>query len=68
VRSQRHRSQAANKEEAIARFAELLAGALERRRPRTATKPTRAARERRLETKRRRASVKRGRSRDGDEG
>lgn len=63
LRSQRHRSQAANKQETIERFVQLLAGALERRRPRRETKPSRAAKRRRLEEKRRRAGLKQTRSR-----
>ena len=62
VSAQRHRSQAANREEAITRFAELLREALAedpRRRP---TRPTAAARRRRLQGKRRRSDLKRLRS------
>jgi ribosome-associated protein len=54
-----HRSQARNREAVEARFAALLGDALRpppRRRRRT--KPTRAARERRLEAKRRRSETK----------
>jgi ribosome-associated protein len=52
------RSQAENREDALRRFQALLAGALKERRRRVATRPTRAARERRLEEKRQRSSVK----------
>jgi ribosome-associated protein len=42
-------------------LAERLAHALEVRRPRTATRPTTAAKRRRLESKKRRGDLKRGR-------
>ena len=57
------RSQHRNRELALERLARRLASALEVRRPRTATKPTRASRRRRVEAKRRRADVKRARRR-----
>ncbi|MHB8452478.1 MAG: alternative ribosome rescue aminoacyl-tRNA hydrolase ArfB [Mycobacteriales bacterium] len=58
-----HRSQLANREAALARLAELLREATDPPpRPRRDTRPSRAARERRLATKRRRSEVKRGRS------
>ena len=57
------RSQHRNRELALERLARRLASALEIRRPRTATKPTRAAQRRRVEAKRRRADVKRARRR-----
>jgi len=55
------RSQMRNRELALQRLAERLAHALEVRRPRTATKPTKASRQRRLDAKKRRGDVKRGR-------
>jgi ribosome-associated protein len=57
------RSQLRNRELALERLAGRIAAALETRRPRTPTRPTAAARRRRLEAKRRRAQVKRGRQR-----
>jgi ribosome-associated protein len=57
--AQDERSQARNKELALARLAEQLQEALRVRRARVATKPTAAARERRLESKKRRGQVKR---------
>jgi ribosome-associated protein len=57
------RSQTRNRELALERLRERLASALAVRRPRRATRPTRAARERRLEGKRRRAEIKRERRR-----
>ena len=59
VSAQRHRSQAANREEAIGRFAELLRDALAEDPARRPTRPTRASRKRRLQGKRRRGELKR---------
>jgi ribosome-associated protein len=58
------RSQMRNRELALERLAERLAHALEVRRPRTKTRPTKASKQRRLESKRRRGDVKKGRRRD----
>jgi ribosome-associated protein len=60
------RSQARNRELALERLQGRLAAALAVQRRRRATKPTRASRERRLESKRKRAQLKRGRRRDWD--
>ena len=57
------RSQLRNRELALERLAERLARALEVRRPRRATRPTTASKQRRLEGKRRRADIKRSRRR-----
>ncbi len=62
VTSQRHRTQAANRDAATARLAELVADALEPERERRPTRVPRAARRRRLEAKRRRARLKKERS------
>ena len=59
--SQETRSQLRNREEAVERFQELMSGALRVPKSRRPTRPTRAARERRLEEKRRRGEAKRGR-------
>jgi ribosome-associated protein len=59
VSSERHRERAQNLAAALARLQELLRQALTPRKERKATKPTRASRERRLSTKRRRAGAKR---------
>jgi ribosome-associated protein len=61
--AQDSRSQARNRELALARLRERVVTALRPRRRRRATKPTRAARERRLEQKRRRSELKRARRR-----
>jgi ribosome-associated protein len=54
-----HRTQAHNRREAEARLADLIRRALVAPRPRKATAPTRAARERRLEHKARQRHTKR---------
>src|SRR5215217_965634 len=59
--AQDSRSQLRNRELALARLADRLARALEVRRPRTATRPTRASQRRRLEGKKQRGEIKRGR-------
>lgn len=62
VAAENERSQLMNREAARARMASLLREAVAPPPPpRVATKPTRAGRERRLESKRRRAQVKRNR-------
>jgi ribosome-associated protein len=58
---QTHRSQARNREEARARLVELLEKSLVRKKKRVATRPTRASRERRLQSKSRRSDIKRAR-------
>ncbi len=61
VTSQRHRTQAANRDAATERFAELVAWALSTDPPRKRTRVPRRARRRRLEEKKKRAEVKKGR-------
>ena len=58
----RHRTQERNRDDARTRLAELVRAALHAPKPRVATKPTRASKERRLAGKQRRAKVKRARS------
>ena len=67
VSSQRHRTREANRRATIERFVELLADALEEDEPRVKTKVPKAARKRRLESKRRRSKKKAMRSRPGEE-
>jgi ribosome-associated protein len=62
IRATRHRTQLRNKADARERLAELLASALRREKRRRPTRPTRGARERRLQAKHRRGEIKRGRS------
>lgn len=61
VRSQIHRTQLANKQEVIKRLNEVIAKALEKKKPRIATKISRASKLRRLESKKRKADIKSGR-------
>ena len=68
VSAQRHRTQAANREAALERFAELLREALAEDAERRPTRPTRAARKRRVENKRSRSRVKQLRGRVRDDG
>jgi ribosome-associated protein len=62
VSSQRTRSQDLNREDTVARFAELLRDALREEKKRVKTKATRASREERLQKKRLRTRVKQARS------
>ncbi|MCP4201576.1 MAG: aminoacyl-tRNA hydrolase [bacterium] len=61
VVSQKHRTQGANREAARARLSELLAEALEPERRRRRTRTPERARRKRLEEKKRRGDLKRGR-------
>jgi ribosome-associated protein len=63
IEAHRHRSQEDNRRDAIARLEELVARARQVPKPRRKTRPSRAAKARRLEGKRLRKSVKRLRSR-----
>jgi len=67
VSSQRHRTREANRRATIERFVELLADSLEEQEPRVQTRVPKAARKRRLESKRRRSQKKAMRSRPHDE-
>lgn len=68
ISAQRFRTQEANKHDAHERLVEMIREALIEPKVRRATKPTRASKERRLQTKQQRSSIKtmRGRVR-GDE-
>ena len=63
--ARRYRTREANRRDARMRLAVLVARALQAPRPRHATHPTRAARERRLQDKAHRGAVKRQRGRPG---
>jgi ribosome-associated protein len=58
INAQRHRTQERNRQDARERLVELIRRAAVRPIPRRATKPTAGARERRLESKKRRAAIK----------
>ncbi len=62
------RTQEGNRREAEERLADLIGRALTAPKPRKATRPTRAARERRLQAKTHRRNTKRLRSKHGFEG
>lgn len=61
ITARRHRTQEANREEAQARLADLIARAHVRDAKRIKTRPSRAAKTKRLEAKKQRGSVKQGR-------
>ncbi|MBB1286251.1 aminoacyl-tRNA hydrolase [Flavisolibacter sp. BT320] len=61
VKAQIHRTQLANKEEAIRKIHELVQQALHRKKARIATRVPKAVREKRVESKKRNAEVKQGR-------
>lgn len=62
VTSQKHRTQAENREAAVERFAELLREGLHEEAPRKATKVPKAAKRRRIEAKRQRGQKKKERT------
>lgn len=59
ITARRHRTQAANRKEALARLVELIGRATHAPRPRKATRPSAAERARRRDAKSQRAGVKR---------
>jgi ribosome-associated protein len=61
------RSQARNRQLALERLAARIDAALRVETPRRATRPTKSSQVRRVESKRRRGEVKRGRRRPGDD-
>lgn len=67
VVARRFRTQEANRVDARARVVDLVARAQVRVARRVATKPTRAARERRVEAKTKRGTIKQGRGRVSEE-
>ena len=65
IEARRHRTQAQNREDARERLIELVREAAKKPMKRRATRPTRAARERRIEGKRQRSERKQSRGRVG---
>ena len=61
VKAQIHRTQLANKEEAVKKINQLVQNALKKKKPRIATKISKAAKEKRIESKKRKAEIKTGR-------
>ena len=68
ILAQTHRTQEANRREAVDRLLDLLRRAAVAPKRRRATRPTQASRERRLEGKARRSGVKAARTRPGHDG
>ncbi|HZV24600.1 MAG TPA: alternative ribosome rescue aminoacyl-tRNA hydrolase ArfB [Luteimonas sp.] len=67
ISAQRFRTQERNREDARTRLAAFVASGLHAPTPRIATRPTRASKQRRLDAKRGRSTIKQGRSqRDWD--
>ncbi len=62
ITSQRYRTQAQNRDDAREKLAGLIRAAAHRPKPRRKTRPSAAAKRRRLETKRRKGETKRSRS------
>ena len=61
VKAQTHRTQLSNKAEAVEKIQELVKKALEKKKARIATKISKASKERRLESKKKKADIKSGR-------
>ena len=66
ISAQRFRTQDRNREDARDRLATFIASGLHAPTPRVATRPTRASRQRRLDAKRGRSTIKAGRSTQRD--
>jgi ribosome-associated protein len=62
IEARRYRTQEQNRQDALDRLASLLDRALTPPKPRVETKPSRASRERRLQSKKKRGNVKQGRA------
>jgi ribosome-associated protein len=65
IKAQQHRSQEMNREEALERLRALVAGAAHVPKARKATRPSRASKKKRLESKIRRGRIKQLRGRPG---
>jgi ribosome-associated protein len=61
VKSQTERSQLGNKQEVVKKMNQLVSAALAKRKPRRATKPTQASKEKRIESKKKDSFTKLGR-------
>ena len=66
IEAKRHRTQERNRQDAISRLVELILRATEKPKPRIATKPTKASKRRRLETKKQRSETKQARGKVAD--
>ena len=67
IKAQEHRSQSRNREAALARLRELIREALVEKRPRIPTRPSKKAKAKRVESKRRQGDLKRTRGRIRDQ-
>ncbi len=67
IDSREHRTQAQNREAARARLAALIQAAAVRPKKRRKTKPSKAAKEKRIESKKKRGQIKAGRGRVSDD-
>jgi ribosome-associated protein len=67
IEARRFRTQLANRQDAVERLVELIRQATFKPRPRRATRPTKASKERRLDFKHRRAGTKQMRGKVGPE-
>jgi ribosome-associated protein len=66
IKAQNHRTQEKNRAEALSRLTDLVKGALRAPRKRIPTRPGRAAKERRLDSKKKRGSLKKLRGKPYD--
>jgi ribosome-associated protein len=66
IKAQNHRTQEKNRTEALARLSGLISGALKTPKKRIPTRPGRAAKQRRLDSKKQRGSLKKLRSKQYD--
>lgn len=66
IKAQNHRTQEKNRNEALARLIELIGGALRVPRKRIPTRPGRAAKQKRIDSKKKRGSLKKLRGRPVD--
>lgn len=65
IASQKHRSQTRNRDATVERFVELMTRAFHRDKPRRATKPSRASQRKRVDDKKNRGQIKKGRGKIG---
>ncbi len=61
IKSQTHRSQLSNRDEVVKKFRQVVEQALKQKKIRLASKPSKASKERRIEHKKQRSEVKKGR-------
>lgn len=66
IKAQNHRTQEKNRAEALSRLTELISGALKTPKKRILTRPGRAAKQKRLDLKKQRSSLKKLRSKPYD--